>query len=95
MVRHIVFFKLPDNSSNKIEELKEMLLSMKGEIEVLRDLEVGVNFSNSPRAFDLALVTDFDSREDLKIYATHPKHLPILDFVKKSGIETKVVDYER
>ncbi len=72
-----------------------MLLSMKGEIEVLRDLEVGVNFSNSPRAFDLALVTDFDSREDLKIYATHPKHLPILDFVKKSGIETKVVDYER
>ncbi len=95
MVRHIVFFKLPQNSKEKIEELKNMLLSMKGKIEVLKSIEVGVNFSNSPRAFDLALITEFENRDDLKTYSTHPKHLPIIDFIKQSGIETKVVDYER
>jgi hypothetical protein len=95
MVRHIVFFKLPDNSSEKIKELKDMLLGMKGEVEVLVDLEVGVNFSQSPRAYDLALITDFKSRDDLKTYSTHPKHLPIVEFIKKSSIETKVVDFER
>ncbi len=94
MVRHIVFFKLPDNSKDKIQELKNMLLSMKGEVEVLKNIEVGINFSQSPRAFDLALIADFETKEDLKKYSTHPKHLPIIDFIRKSGIETKVVDYE-
>ncbi len=94
MVRHIVFFKLPNNSKDKIQELKNMLLSMKGEVEVLKNIEVGVNFSQSPRAFDLALIADFETKEDLKKYSTHPKHLPIIDFIRKSGIETKVVDYE-
>ena len=95
MVRHIVFFKLPDNSVEKIEELKNMLLGMKNEVEVLQNIEVGVNFSQSPREYDLALITDFKTKEDLKIYSTHPKHLPIVDFIKQSGIETKVVDFER
>ncbi len=95
MVRHIVFFKLPKNSEVTIEELKEKLSDMKGKIEVLLNLEVGVNFSDSQRAFDLALIADFKNREDLKTYSTHPVHLPIVEWIRENGIETKVVDYEK
>ncbi len=95
MVRHIVFFKLPKDSKVTVDELKEKLLNMKDKIEVLLDLEVGVNFSESPRAFDLALVTDFKTKEDLKTYSTHPVHLPVVEWIKENSIETKVVDYER
>ena len=95
MVRHIVFFKLPKDSKVTVDELKEKLLNMKDKIEVLLNLEVGVNFSESPRAFDLALVTDFKTKEDLKTYSTHPVHLPVVEWIKENSIETKVVDYER
>jgi len=92
MVKHIVFMKFPDFSLAKIA--KEKLLSMKGNVEVLKDIEVGVDFSRSQRSYDLALITTFENREDLEKYRVHPYHQTIVKWLKNNDTQTKVVDYE-
>ncbi len=93
MVKHIVFFKLKDNSQNSKEEVKNRLLSMDGEIDVLKSIEVGVNFSKEDRAYDIALITEFDSKEDLSTYASHPFHQKIISYMKSRAKSSKLVDF--
>lgn len=94
MIKHIVFFKLsPEGLKNK-DEIIIKLNNLKEEIDFIRALEVGVNFADEERAFDLALTVIVDSKEALDAYAKHPKHLPVVEFIKSLGTQSKVVDYE-
>jgi len=93
MIKHIVFFKLPQNFTQK-DLLVEKLNTLKDKIDFIRGLEVGINFAQSDRAFDIALTVLLDDKDALSSYATHEHHLPVVDFIKSNGIETKVVDYE-
>ena len=92
MVKHIVFMKFPDFSLAKIA--KDKLISMRENVDVLKDIEVGIDFSRSKRAYDLALVALFDSKEDLQKYRVHPYHQEIIKWLKENNTQTKVVDYE-
>lgn len=94
MIKHIVFFKLQDSSIANKEAVKSRIMSMQGKIDYLRHLEVGVNFSEEERAYDLALVSEFDTKEDLGRYAIDPIHVEIVNFLKSINTVTKVVDYE-
>ena len=94
MVKHIVFFKLSDNSDKNKNLVKSKLLSLKEKVEVLKDIEVGVNFADEDRAYDIALLTDFDSEDDLSTYAVHPYHLEVVDFIKSVAVSSKVVDFK-
>lgn len=94
MVRHIVFFKLEDNSDAHRNQIKERFMGMVGNIEGMYNLDVGLNFSTEERAFDMALSCDFDDRAGLAHYATHPVHVAIVTYLKSINTVTKVVDYE-
>ena len=94
MVKHIVFFKLEDKSQTHCEVVQAKLLTMQENIDVLQDIEVGINFTEEERAYDLALVTSFKNREDLDIYAKHPFHQDIIVYMKQIAISSKVVDYK-
>ncbi len=94
MVKHIVFFKLTDNSDKNKELVKKKLLSLKEEVEVLQNIEVGLNFADEERAYDIALLTDFKNEEDLNSYAVHPYHLEVVKYVKKVALSSKVVDFK-
>jgi hypothetical protein len=94
MVKHIVFFKLKNNTQAHCQEIQTKLLTMKENIEVLQDIEVGINFAEEERAYDLALLTEFKTEEDLDIYAKHPFHQNIITFMKSVAISSKVVDYK-
>jgi len=74
MITHIVLFKLKERTPEGIEAAKEKLLSMEGKVGLLRHLEVGVDLIHSERSADIALVTKFDSMEDLQAYQVHPYH---------------------
>ncbi len=94
MVKHIVFFKLKNRDAKAAEELREKLLSLKNEIDLIRDIEVGINFKESERAYDLALITTFDDEAALQRYATHPYHLEVIDYIKTVVSDSKVVDFK-
>jgi heme-degrading monooxygenase HmoA len=73
--------------------VKEKLNQLVDKIDGLKSMEVGVNFNESDRAFDLSLYSTFDSEEDLKKYAVHDEHLKVVDIIKNVTLESKVVDY--
>ena len=95
MVTHIVFFKLADASAANIAATRDKLLSMSGKIDLLRHLEVGVDVIRSERSYDIALVTKFDSLDDLQAYQVHPYHAgEVVPHMKSVCSSVVAVDYE-
>jgi len=95
MIVHIVMFKFKDeDKSSNIEKVKDALNALPEKIDELNSIEVGVNFADEARAFDLSLYSTFDSLENLKVYATHSEHLKVIELIKSVTVESKVVDYE-
>jgi len=94
MIVHIVMFRFKDeNKAQNIEVVKKRLNELEAKIDSLKSMEVGVNFTDSDRAFDLSLYSTFDTKEDLKSYAVHEEHLKVVELIKELTIESKVVDY--
>lgn len=78
MIKHIVCFKLKDNSLAECEKAKEVLLSMKGNVPQLRDIKVGIDFLHSERSYDLILEVLLDSAEALEDYQNDPYHCSVV-----------------
>ncbi len=95
MITHIVLFKLTEPSGENIAATRAKLLSMDKEIALLRHLEAGVDVIRSERSYDIALVTKFDSLEDLQAYQVHPYHAGVVVPHMKSVCSSIVaVDYK-
>lgn len=94
MIIHIVMFKFKDeDKALNIAKVKNQLEKLEQKIDELKSIEVGVNFDESDRAFDLSLYSTFETQEDLKIYASHEEHLKVVGLIKSMTLESKVVDY--
>lgn len=94
MVKHIVMFKLLDKNKTNIEKVVNALKSLEGNIDVLRSVEIGVNFTESERSYDIVLTTEFDNREGLGVYGSHSKHRPVVETIHSLCSGSVVVDYE-
>lgn len=94
MIKHIVFFKLKEGTPQNIEKAAQALRDMEGKIEVLRSIEVGVDFIRSERSYDIALTTTFDNKEDLQIYQDHEVHMPVKKYAREVCESIFAVDYE-
>ncbi|MGF1508542.1 MAG: Dabb family protein [Myxococcota bacterium] len=91
-VIHNVLFKLEDPA--QAEAAAERLRAMKGRIDVLRSIEVGIDQLGTARSYHVALITRFDSWEDLETYRNHPEHQPVLAFLGSLSEHAAVVDFE-
>ncbi len=99
MIRHIVMWKINENheGKNKRElalELKYRLMELKKVIKEIKSMEVGMNGANLERNHDLVLVSQFDSFADLEVYANHPDHIKVVEFVRQVTHSKVAVDYE-
>ena len=94
MIKHIVMFKLKDRNKENIEKIVDALKTLEGNIDVLRSVEIGVNFTESERSYDIALTAEFDDRNALNAYGPHPNHLPVVETVRSLCSGSVVVDYE-
>ena len=94
MVKHIVMFDFKDeNKKENLEKAKVMLENLMDVVPTLKSMEVGLNFSEEARAMDLSIITEFESKEALNLYANHPEHLEVVAFIKTVVSASKVVDY--
>ena len=94
MVRHIVLFKIKDEFKADIPDMVEKFYGMKGKIEGMVNLEAGADFLHSERSFDIALVTEFESREAFEAYQTHPVHMPVKKRMHEVRSASVACDYE-
>ncbi len=95
MITHIVLFKLTDPNAENLTTTRDKLLSMDGNIDLLRHLEVGVDVIRSERSYDIALTTRFESLSDLQAYQIHPYHAgEVVPHMKSVCSAIVAVDYE-
>lgn len=95
MIVHIVMFKFKEeDKASNIKLVEEKLNALVSKIDELKSIEVGVDFNQSERAFDLSLYSTFDSKEALSTYAVHEEHQKVVSLIKEVTLESKVVDYE-
>jgi hypothetical protein len=94
MITHVVLFKLKDRSPQSIEKARDLLVGMKGKIPQLHHLEVGTDVLHSERSYDIALITKFDSMDDLATYQAHPVHVKVSDYIMSAKESSIVVDFE-
>ena len=97
MINHVVLFKLKDYPADEkaevIAELKSMLMGLKDKIKELKYIEVGENYELESKSYDLALLSHFDSVEDLDTYRVHPEHLKVVARVGETTVERAAVDF--
>ena len=94
MVKHIVMFKLSEKTPENMERAVNSLKSLEGNIETLKSVEIGTNFLESDRSYDIALTANFENRAGLEIYGGHKNHLPVVKIMRSLCSSSVVVDYE-
>jgi hypothetical protein len=99
MVKHIVLWSLKETAQGRSREenarlMKEKLEALRGVIPGLLRIEVGIDFGKGRESSDIALYSEFDSRESLRGYQDHPAHLAAVAFIREVRDGRSVVDYE-
>jgi hypothetical protein len=97
MINHVVLFKLKDYPAEEkaeiIAELKVKLLALKDKISEAKYIEVGENYELESKSYDLALLSHFDSVEDLDAYRVHPEHQKVVARIGETTVARAAVDF--
>lgn len=95
MIKHIVCFKLKDNSEENVQKTAEILKSMDGKVDLIRDIEVGIDFLHSERSYDVILQVVLDDEKALEDYQNDEYHCSVvkkhMHAVRESSI---AIDYQ-
>ncbi len=93
MIKHVVCFKL--NEGESPEKAKEVLLSMQGNVPMLRGIEVGVDCLGSARSYDVILSVILDDMQALSDYQQDKYHVEVVKKHMHAVTKTSVsVDFE-
>jgi len=96
-IRHIVMWRLrgetPAERSAARLKVKTLFEGLKGRIDGLTHIEVGVDVSEVDYACDVVLFSEFADSTALQAYATHPEHLRVRDELGDLRIGRFQVDY--
>lgn len=94
MIKHVVCFKLKDNSKENMDKTKKVLLSMRDNVALLRGIEVGANELSSNRSYDIILICLFDNFDALNDYQNDAYHVNVVKKHMHEVMESSVsVDY--
>lgn len=92
MIKHIVMWKFLPGKEAEARAFLEGLRGLYGVIPQIREQEVGVNCA--PGNYDAALISVFDSPEDLEAYKNDPRHQKVSALCKAIRTDRVAVDYE-
>lgn len=98
MVKHIVMWKFKENAEGKSREenmafVRDSLYALRGVIDEIKGMEVGIDVTRSDASMDLALITEFESVQTMKAYAVHPEHVKVAGYIRKVVESRVVLDY--
>jgi len=99
MINHVVLFKLKKYSSESIKQdqistIEDALLGLSDKIDELKYIEVGVNYELTTKAYDICLITHFETVDELDAYRIHPEHLKVGELIGLHAVERAAVDFE-
>ncbi len=93
MIKHIVCFKMQQEET--IDKAIEILLSMKGKVPQIINIEVGKDFLHSKRSYDIILQVTLFSKEDLDAYQNDAYHCDVVKTYMHANVASSIaIDYE-
>lgn len=79
MIRHMLLVRWkPEFPEAQRQDWLDKVRALPEKIETIRSLSVGADVLDGQRSWDHGLVADFDSLDDVRAYAVHPDHLPLI-----------------
>ncbi len=96
MIEHLVLMQFKDELTDvQLDGLIHRTVSLKDYIPGILDIQLGRNFSNRSKGYEIALTARFTDRAALESYLPHPKHQELISHLKELEIkDTIVVDFE-
>ena len=95
MIRHICMFKYQEeNREANIEETFRRAEILK-EIPTLKHFDIVRNYAEAPESnYEVSLIFDFETMEDLQSYTVHPNHIEFGNFIKSVREARACIDYK-
>ncbi|MGF1669234.1 MAG: Dabb family protein [Balneolaceae bacterium] len=99
MIRHIVMWKLKNEAQGatkqkNAEKLKLILEGLRANIDEIKNVEVGIQINEkSDEAYDVVLISDFETELDFQMYTRSPHHQKAIKFIESVVSERRYVDY--
>jgi len=98
MIRHIVSWKLsaPDDAgkSAAFAEIAEALGALPALIPEIQTLRVAHNQAYFDTNWDVVLIADYNTFDDLQAYQVHPEHVKAAGIVRSHTSAKAAVDFE-
>lgn len=98
MIKHIVMWKVagesPEERLGAAGRVKALFEELGGRIPGMLHIEVGIDYCHFEHSCDAVLYSEFESKEALNAYATHPEHLRVRDLLFGVRISRHQVDYQ-
>ncbi|MDR8390095.1 Dabb family protein [Aliifodinibius sp. S!AR15-10] len=101
MIRHVVMWKLKDEAAGatkqkNAEKMKLILEGLKTNIDEIKNVEVGININSDENdmAYDVVLISDFETELDFTMYTRNAHHKKAVDFIESVIKERRFVDYK-
>lgn len=98
MVRHVVVFRLKAEDAAQratdAERIQEKLQSLRGRVEEILDLHVGIDLGLVDGHWEVVLVSEFTDNAALQRYQAHPEHVRVAQVIAGLVSDRAVVDYE-
>jgi hypothetical protein len=86
-----------ENEADKTAALSEVLKRLNElpiKINLIRKFEAGVDVRKLEWSYDISIVMDFNSMDDLDAYTIHPAHKEFVAFNKNISEHKVCIDYE-
>lgn len=103
MIRHVVMWKLKEEAEGatkqkNAEKMKLILEGLKTNIDEIKAVEVGINITEEDdeagSAFDVVLISDFETELDYTMYTRNAHHKKAIEFINSVIKERHFVDYK-
>jgi hypothetical protein len=94
MIVNNLLIRLKDRGKEKLEEAKNVLSGLKGNIPVLLDSRVEVDINAGGSAYDIMLINSFNSSGDLQTYLDHPVHKKVAEYITPAIEKAASLCYE-
>ena len=98
MIRHVVTWKLSSEDAaeraSQAAEVARRLNALDGVVPQLLSISAGANSVYPDANWDVTLVADFDSVEELEAYQVHPAHEKVAVYIRSVVASRVAVDFE-
>ena len=84
----------PEGRRANAEKVRDALESLPALIPQIRSLDVGFDLGETSGNWDVLLVADFATREDLAAYRVHPEHVKVAELINTVRVGHMCVDHE-